>query len=201
MVAGTTYRRVEKHTEKTEVEDGEVRITSVGRVNNFVDDAIHWFLGDDDDHKACKSVKIMARGVAVAKAVIVSEILIRRVPGLKQAVELGSNDVEEEYEPVDDAEKDHVKQVRIVPYLVNTLTATKPLTKDDIKPDEFVERPDLAGDGGRRKGGGKGRGGKGKGGRGGPRSGGDRPRGKSGESNKNEKTKGGKSGGDNNVAA
>lgn len=47
-------------------------------------------------------------GVAVAKAVIVSEILIRRVPGLKQAVELGSNDVEEEYEPVDDAEKDHV---------------------------------------------------------------------------------------------
>ncbi|EER04670.1 conserved hypothetical protein [Perkinsus marinus ATCC 50983] len=139
MVAATTYRRVEKPIEKTEPEDGEVRITSVGRVNNFVDEAIHWFLGDDDTHKACKSVKIMARGVAVAKAVIVSEILIRRVPGLKQAVELGSNDVEEEYEAVDDTDKDHVKQVRIVPYLVNTLTATKPLTKDDIKPDEFVE--------------------------------------------------------------
>ncbi|KAF4657127.1 hypothetical protein FOL47_008581 [Perkinsus chesapeaki] len=199
MVTGSTYRRVEKTTEKAEAADGEVRITSIGRVNNFVDEAIHWFLGDDEEHKACKSVKIMSRGGAISKAVIVSEILVRRIPGLKQSVDLGSNDVEEEYEPVNDEEKEHVKQVRIVPYLVITLTATKAVKKDAIKPDEFVERPELVGEG-RRRGGGKGKGGKGKG-RGGRRSS-DRPRGKSGEATKNEKNKeSGKKENENKVAA
>ncbi|EER07051.1 conserved hypothetical protein [Perkinsus marinus ATCC 50983] len=143
----TKFRRVQKTVGTTAPEEGvsEVRVTSMGRVNAFVEEAIERLVGSEK-HVATKQIKVMARGTAIAKAVIVSEILSRRVPSLSQEVELGSSDVEDVFEPVGEHDDDvgNVTQVRIVPSLVVTLKANKEIKQEDIKEHEFIKRPALA---------------------------------------------------------
>ncbi|KAF4657126.1 hypothetical protein FOL47_008580 [Perkinsus chesapeaki] len=143
----TKFRRVQKSPTLAAPEDGvtEVRVTSMGRVNAFVDEAIEHFIGSEK-HTATKEIRIMARGTAIAKAVIVSEILSRRIPSLSQEVELGSSDVEDVFEPVGEHDDDvtNVTQVRIVPSLVVTLRASKEIKEEDVKEHQFIKRPVLA---------------------------------------------------------
>ncbi|KAF4656503.1 Rpp25p [Perkinsus chesapeaki] len=161
MAAATEvkYKRVAKPADenKKPAANNEIRITSIGRVNNFVDEGISIFTGSDGKTQS-NTVKVLARelaaGASLSKAVIVSEILTRRVPGIKKKVDLGSNDVEEEFEPVNaDSQADHISRARIVPSLEVTLTVSKPVTSESIKADSFVERPNLVGDSPRRGGG------------------------------------------------
>ncbi|KAF4730270.1 hypothetical protein FOZ63_012039 [Perkinsus olseni] len=143
----TKFRRVQKSANAAAPEDGvtEVRVTSMGRVNAFVDEAIEYLVGSEK-HAATKEIRIMARGTAIAKAVIVSEILSRRIPCLSQEVELGSSDVEDVFEPVGEHDEDvgNVTQVRIVPSLVVTLRADKEIKEEDIREHQFIKRPVLA---------------------------------------------------------
>ncbi|EER04667.1 conserved hypothetical protein [Perkinsus marinus ATCC 50983] len=142
----TNFRRVLKTTDAVAPEDGvfEVRVTSMGRVNAFVEDVVSHLVGSEK-YAPSKEIRIMARGTAISKAVIVSEILSRRVPSLSQEVELGSSDVEDVFEPVGEHDDDtgNVTRVRIVPSLVITLKAIEEIKPEDIKEHHFIKRPML----------------------------------------------------------
>ncbi|KAF4691584.1 hypothetical protein FOZ60_015163 [Perkinsus olseni] len=135
--AEVKYKRVAKPADDNAkpAANNEVRITSIGRVNNFVDEGISIFTGTNG-----KTQSNTVKSASLAKAVIVSEILSRRVPGIKQKVDLGSNDVEEEFEPADaESKADHICRVRIVPSLEVTLTTAKPVKPENVKEDSFIE--------------------------------------------------------------
>ncbi|KAF4649130.1 hypothetical protein FOZ61_001695 [Perkinsus olseni] len=152
--AEVKYKRVAKPADDNvkPAANNEVRITSIGRVNNFVDEGISIFTGTNGKTQS-NTVRVLARGASLAKAVIVSEILSRRIPGIKQKVDLGSNDVEEEFEPADaESKADRISRVRIVPSLEVTLTTAKPVKPENVKEDSFIERPALVGDSPRRGG-------------------------------------------------
>ncbi|KAF4649817.1 hypothetical protein FOL46_001468 [Perkinsus olseni] len=139
--AEVKYKRVAKPADDNvkPAANNEVRITSIGRVNNFVDEGISIFTGTNGKTQS-NTVRVLARGASLAKAVIVSEILSRRIPGIKQKVDLGSNDVEEEFEPADaESKADRISRVRIVPSLEVTLTTAKPVKPENVKEDSFIE--------------------------------------------------------------
>merc|ERR1719262_1964639 len=115
-------------------------------------------------------VVIKATGNAVSKAVTSAEIIKRRFKGLHQITNIGSTEIVDEYEPLEEG-LDKVTQTRNLPFLEITLSKDALDTNDkgyqapideslvtDVDPEELAKPR------GRGKGRGKGRGrGKGKG--------------------------------------
>ncbi|KAF4657125.1 hypothetical protein FOL47_008579 [Perkinsus chesapeaki] len=119
------YRRVQRNREEKDDQAlaHEVRITVSGGVGLFVKEGVRKLL---DTTEGIPEIKVMARGPAIAKAVIVSEMINRMIPDLEQDVELGSTDVNDEYVSVDETHET-VIATRIVPFLVVTITHPKGL--------------------------------------------------------------------------
>ncbi|KAF4739425.1 hypothetical protein FOZ62_008472 [Perkinsus olseni] len=119
------YRRVQRNREEKDPKAlaHEVRITVSGGVGLFVKEGVRKLL---DTTEGIPEIKVMARGPAIAKAVIVSEMINRMVADLEQDVELGSTDVNDEYVSVDE-EHETVVATRIVPFLVVTIRHPKGL--------------------------------------------------------------------------
>jgi len=139
--AQAKYKKVMVKSSRDKAPDDEIRVSVQGQVNGFVGEAIKKFVGKGCD--AQESVKILARGPAISKAVIIAEILCRRISSLEQSVELGSEDVKDTYEKVEgEAAKaaDELSITRIVPYLVVTL---KPKAGEKVT-SESIEKADRA---------------------------------------------------------
>ncbi|KAF4658874.1 hypothetical protein FOZ61_005197 [Perkinsus olseni] len=119
------YRRVQRNREEKDPKAlaHEVRITVSGGVGLFVKEGVRKLL---DTTEGIPEIKVMARGPAIAKAVIVSEMINRMIADLEQDVELGSTDVNDEYVSVDE-EHETVVATRIVPFLVVTIRHPKGL--------------------------------------------------------------------------
>lgn len=78
----TKFRRVQKTVGTTAPEEGvsEVRVTSMGRVNAFVEEAIERLVGSEK-HVATKQIKVMARGgslLVYSEALCFQELLLLR---------------------------------------------------------------------------------------------------------------------------
>jgi len=182
------YRRVakEKNTNKETPED-EIRVTATGRTATYVTYAAKLF-----NEKNLDKCTIKATGTALATAVTIVEIIKRRFKGLHQITNLGSTEIVDEYEPLEEG-LDKVTDVRQVSFIEVTLSKVAleknnkgyqaPISDDLVK--EFSPEEMARGRGGRggRRGGSRGKG-KGKGksrGSGSPKGG----KGKKGKSSSN----------------
>lgn len=98
MVALDKYRRVTPaKTEKAEGKDDEIRITAKGRAATYVSYASKLF-----NEKEMNEFTLKATGAALVTAVTVAEVLKRRFKGLHQITKLGSVEVEDEWEPLEE---------------------------------------------------------------------------------------------------
>lgn len=98
------YKRVQRPKEQKSREpdastakDGEMLISGYGRTQNYIAYAAKVFLEDKK-----RELVVKATGMAMPTAVATVEIIKRRIKGLSQVTKLGSYEVEDEYEPLED---------------------------------------------------------------------------------------------------
>uniref|UniRef100_A0A0G4FI14 DNA/RNA-binding protein Alba-like domain-containing protein n=1 Tax=Chromera velia CCMP2878 TaxID=1169474 RepID=A0A0G4FI14_9ALVE len=157
------YKRVPRPKEPTV--EGEIRITSVGRVQSYVTYAARLFTEQNRE-----KLMIKATGNAIVRAVSLAEVLKRRFPNLHQLTKCGSTEITDEYEPLEEG-LDKVTHSRIVAFMEITLAkegAAGELDKEDpgyqspidqslVK--DYSPEDTMRGRGGRGRGRGRGRGG------------------------------------------
>lgn len=93
------------------IDEDEIRITSTGRMINYVNYAAK-LLGEEEK----KSIKIKATGNAIAKAVTLTEIVKRRFKGLHQITKCGSTIITDQYVTGQD-NSEHVVQEKSVSFI------------------------------------------------------------------------------------
>jgi len=87
------YRKVPK--EKTKTEENEIRVTSKGQIKKYLGYALRVLTKTD-----MRDLKIRATGNAIVKALILIEIVKRRVGDLHQVNEITSTEIIDELEPI-----------------------------------------------------------------------------------------------------
>ena len=137
------YKRVERKNErrgsdepKAPGEEHIMKVSAKGRTAAYVAYAAKLFSEEKMD-----LVTIKATGQALTTAVTCSEIVKRRIKGLHQEVKLGSLDIEDEYEAIDESkldgdnpnEKAAITQSRTVSFIEISLARGKAANKLDKK--------------------------------------------------------------------
>ncbi|KAF5955911.1 hypothetical protein HYC85_008767 [Camellia sinensis] len=132
------YQRVEKPRAETPIDENEIRITSQGRMRSYISYAMSLL-----QEKGSTEVVFKAMGRAINKTVTIVELIKRRIVGLHQITSIGSTDITDTWEPLEEG---------LLPY-------QSPLPADQVKTStEF----DYEGEGSP-TGRGRGRGGRGRG--------------------------------------
>jgi len=142
----------------------EIRVTAAGSVSAYVSRAAKLFNEMDKQF-----IVIAATGNALTKAVTSAEIIKRRFKGLHQLTKLGSQEIVDEYEPIEEG-LDKVSETRNLPFIEiklskegldsSALGYQAPIPEDQVKeydPEEMAARGRGRGGGGRGKGRGKGK--------------------------------------------
>lgn len=83
--------------EKTKTEENEIRVTSKGQIKKYLGYALRVLTKTD-----MKSLVIKATGNAIVKALILIEIVKRRVGDLHQINEIKSMEIIDEFEPIEE---------------------------------------------------------------------------------------------------
>ncbi|CAJ1007845.1 putative Alba [Leishmania naiffi] len=175
------YRRVRENRENHERAEGaenEVRVTATHGQHSYISYVIAVLNGEDGKARN-DTVRISGMGGAIYNAVNIAEIVKRRIVGLYQVTELGSELVRDEYEPIDRNQNPEnvVVERKVSTILItlsrNPLDKTNPGYQDPISESEVTEQEKRDHTMSRRGGRGGGRGGRGgsRGGRGGSRGG------------------------------
>jgi len=157
------YQRVAREKEPTV--EGEIRITSIGRVQSYVTYAARLFTEQERD-----TITIKATGNAIVRAVSLAEVLKRRFPNLHQLTKCGSTEINDEYEPLEEGlpKVNHARIVSFMEIILSREKASEDLPKDDpgyqapIDQDlvqNYTAEETIRGRGGRGRGRGRGRGG------------------------------------------
>ncbi|XXG88709.1 hypothetical protein AAC387_Pa12g0890 [Persea americana] len=90
------YQRVEKATEETPINENEIRITSQGRMRNYITYATTLL-----QEKGLREIVLKAMGRAINKCVMIAEMIKRRIAGLHQNISIGSTDITYTWEPLE----------------------------------------------------------------------------------------------------
>ncbi|XP_062198665.1 H/ACA ribonucleoprotein complex subunit GAR1-like isoform X2 [Phragmites australis] len=164
------YHRVEKPREEAPIKENEIRITTQGRMRNYITYATA-LLQD----KGSDEVVFKAMGRAINKTVMIAELIKRRIVGLHQNTTTGSTDITDMWEPLEEGLLP-LETTRHVSMITITLSKKEldkssvgyqsPLPADEVKPlveydnDEAASSPAGRGRGrgGRGRGWGRGRG-------------------------------------------
>ncbi|KAK9816442.1 hypothetical protein WJX72_000280 [[Myrmecia] bisecta] len=195
------YVRVEQRkNEQSSIQENEVRIMAAGKMRNYITYATALVT-----EKGHTSVVLKAMGRAINKTVTVAEIIKRRIPGLHQNTAIGSVDITDTWEPLEEG-LNRLETTRHVSVITITLSSLPldtslpgyqaPLPDDQVKPLQegaLERRPRPAARGGSSdigEGDGNGGNGGGAGGRGGGRAG-MRGRGRAGRGNGRGRGRGG----------
>jgi len=117
------YRRVEKPKTETEIQENEIRITTQGKMRNYITYATNLF-----QQKGSSEVVLKAMGRAINKTVTIAEIIKRRIQNLHQNTVIDSTDITDVWEPIEEG-LDRLETVRHVSSIQITLS-TKPLDPD-----------------------------------------------------------------------
>merc|ERR1719510_1341201 len=112
------YRKVIKPRDTSVRNDDEIRVTVVGSVSAYVGRAAKVY-NELDKPK----VVIKASGNALTKAVTLAEVIKRRFKGLHQITALGSTEIVDEYEPLEEG-LDKVTDTRTVSVIEIKLSKT-----------------------------------------------------------------------------
>ncbi|XP_062030214.1 uncharacterized protein LOC133746066 isoform X1 [Rosa rugosa] len=91
------YQRVEKPRAETPIDENEIRITSQGRMRNYITYAMT-LLQD----KGSDEIVFKAMGRAINKTVTIVELIKRRIVGLHQYTTIGSTDITDTWEPLEE---------------------------------------------------------------------------------------------------
>ncbi|KAK2656079.1 hypothetical protein Ddye_009131 [Dipteronia dyeriana] len=160
------YQRVEKPKPETPINENEIRITTQGRMRNYITYATTLF-----QDKGSNEIVLKAMGRAINKTVMIAELIKRRIVGLHQNTSIGSTDITDTWEPLEEGllpleTTRHVSMITITLSMKELNTSSTgyqpPLPADQVKPwneydDEREGSPRVRG---------RGRGGRGRGGRG-----------------------------------
>jgi len=132
------YRRVDKPKADGDIKENDIRITTQGKMRNYISYATKLF-----QEKQATEVILKAMGRAINKTVTIAEIIKRRISGLHQITRIDSTDITDVWEPLEDG-LDRVETVRHVSSIQITLSTKQldatdigyqpPLSADQIKP-------------------------------------------------------------------
>lgn len=133
------YVRVEQaKTEQSSIIDNEVRIMAAGQVRNYITYATS--LLTEKGHEA---VTLKGMGRAINKTVTIAEIIKRRIPNLHQLTEIGSVNITDTWEPLEEG-LNTLETTRHVSVISITLSSVEldtsksgyqqPLPEEQVKP-------------------------------------------------------------------
>ncbi|KAI3725507.1 hypothetical protein L1987_65297 [Smallanthus sonchifolius] len=91
------YQKVEKPRAEQPIDENEIRITSQGRTRNYITYAMS-LLQD----KGSSEIVFKAMGRAINKTVTIVELIKRRIVGLHQITSIGSTDITDTWEPLEE---------------------------------------------------------------------------------------------------
>ncbi|KAL6213900.1 hypothetical protein ACLB2K_013339 [Fragaria x ananassa] len=94
------YQRIEKPREETPINENEIRITTQGRIRNYITYATTLL-----QEKGSNEISLKAMGRAINKTVMITELIKRRVGGLHQNTYIGSTDITDTWEPLEEGLK------------------------------------------------------------------------------------------------
>ncbi|XP_077241385.1 uncharacterized protein LOC143881930 [Tasmannia lanceolata] len=160
------YQRVEKPRTETPINENEMRITTQGRMRNYITYATTLL-----QEKGSDEIVLKAMGRAINKTVMIAELIKRRIAGLHQNTSIGSTDITDTWEPLEEGllpleTTRHVSMITITlskkELDVSTTGYQSPIPVDQVKPWTELEYEGEGSSGVR----GRGRGGRGRGGRG-----------------------------------
>ncbi|KAG6648395.1 ribonuclease P protein subunit p25-like protein [Carya illinoinensis] len=92
------YQRVEKPRAETPIDANEIRITSQGRMRNYITYAMSLL----QEEKGSSEIVFKAMGRAINKTVTIVELIKRRIVGLHQNTSIGSTDITDTWEPLEE---------------------------------------------------------------------------------------------------
>ncbi|XP_010920090.1 uncharacterized protein [Elaeis guineensis] len=132
------YQRVEKPREETPINENEIRITTQGRMRSYITYATSLL-----QEKGSNEIVFKAMGRAINKTVMIVELIKRRIVGLHQNTTIGSTDITDTWEPLEEGllpleTTRHVSMITITlskKELDKSLVGYQPpLPKDQVKP-------------------------------------------------------------------
>ncbi|KAF8404449.1 hypothetical protein HHK36_009334 [Tetracentron sinense] len=91
------YQRVEKPKTETAINENEIRITTQGRMRNYITYATTLL-----QEKGSNEIVLKAMGRAINKTVMIAELIKRRIAGLHQNTLVGSTDITDTWEPLEE---------------------------------------------------------------------------------------------------
>ncbi|CAL9197741.1 unnamed protein product [Musa hybrid cultivar] len=132
------YQRVEKPRAETPINENEIRITTQGRIRNYITYATSLL-----QEKGSNEIVLKAMGRAINKAIVIVELIKRRISGLHQIISIGSTDITDTWEPLEEGLLP-LETTRHVSVISITLSKKEldasvvgyqpPLPKDQVKP-------------------------------------------------------------------
>ncbi|KAH7692340.1 AlbA-like protein [Dioscorea alata] len=131
------YHRVEKPREETPINENEIRITTQGRTRSYITYATSLL-----QEKGSDEIVIKAMGRAINKTIMIVELIKRRIVGLHQNSAIGSTDITDTWEPLEEGLLP-LETTRHVSMIIITLSKKEldtssagyqpPLPKDQVK--------------------------------------------------------------------
>ncbi|KAK8710941.1 hypothetical protein V6N13_146250 [Hibiscus sabdariffa] len=165
------YQRMEKPKAEIPINQNEIRITTQGRIRNYITYATTLLL-----EKGSNEIVLKAMGRAINKTVMIAELIKRRIADLHQITSIGSTDITDMWEPLEEGLLP-LEITRHVSMITVTLSKKEldmsstgyqaPLQVDQLKPineyeedgaPESPQKPRGRGRGGRGRGRGRGKG-------------------------------------------
>ncbi|XP_068646772.1 uncharacterized protein [Aristolochia californica] len=157
------YQRVEKPKAGTPINENEIRITTQGRMRSYITYATSLL-----QEKGSNEIVFKAMGRAINKTVMIVELIKRRIAGLHQNTTIGSTDITDIWEPLEEGllpieTTRHVSMITITlsqkDLDASSIGYQSPLPPEQVKP---IAEFDYEGEGSP-SGLGRGRGGRGRG--------------------------------------
>ncbi|KAH1073504.1 hypothetical protein J1N35_025832 [Gossypium stocksii] len=138
------YQRVEKPKAEIPINENEIRITTQGRMRNYITYATTLL-----QEKGSSEIVLKAMGRAINKTVMIAELIKRRIADLHQNTSIGSTDITDMWEPLEEGllpleTTRHVSMITITlskkELDVSSTGYQPPLSTDQVKPlNEFEE--------------------------------------------------------------
>ncbi|XP_017981311.1 PREDICTED: uncharacterized protein LOC18591606 isoform X1 [Theobroma cacao] len=137
------YQRVEKPKAETPIDENEIRITSQGRMRSYITYAMTLL-----QEKGSNEIVFKAMGRAINKTVTIVELIKRRIVGLHQITSIGSTDITDIWEPLEEGllpleTTRHVSMITITLSKKELNTSSvgyqPPLPADQVKPSAEID--------------------------------------------------------------
>jgi len=140
------YKKVEKPKQDVEIKENEIRITTQGKMRNYISYATGLFR-----EKNATEIVLKAMGRAINKTVTIAEIIKRRIANLHQITQIESTDIKDVWEPLEYG-LDKIETTRHVSSITITLSTNvlditspgyqPPIPADQVHPaDTFTPQP------------------------------------------------------------